>query len=429
MEARTTNKVTQPGSHVRDGLLEVHSGSSLSDAAASRQATSPHRGSVCFLAPAASIHTQRWVHALRDRGWNITVLSLTEGGISGTKVVHLASGAGFMGKARYALAIPQVRKHILRAKPDIVHAHFLSSYGVLGALSGFRPLVVSCWGSDVYVFPKKSPIHRFIVERAADQFDLLLTQTRTATQAVKRLGVPESKVECFAWGIDTDLFNPVAAPDSLSYLCRSLSIRPGCPVILSARGMLPVYDVESIVEAMPTVLAERPDTILLLLRGFGTAEYERRIEHKARALHVIDNVRFIRGLVSPPTMKALYCLSRSVISVSLSDDSGVSVAEAMACGAIPIVSDLPAPLELLTHGTNGLVVPRKSPRALAQAIISVLSLSDRETGCMSMRNVELVRRTRSWPASIERMEGVYNRLLIDAPQHSHHSSNDGTAPY
>jgi L-malate glycosyltransferase len=45
-----------------------------------------------------------------------------------------------------------------------------------------------------------------------------------------------------------------------------------------------------------------------------------------------------------------------------------SVLEAMALGIAPVITDIPGNTELVESGVSGLVVPRKNPKALANAI-------------------------------------------------------------
>ncbi|MCU0387520.1 MAG: glycosyltransferase, partial [Chitinophagaceae bacterium] len=46
-----------------------------------------------------------------------------------------------------------------------------------------------------------------------------------------------------------------------------------------------------------------------------------------------------------------------------------SVLEAMSLGIAPVITDIPGNTELVDHQVNGLVVPRKDPKALADAIL------------------------------------------------------------
>ena len=114
---------------------------------------------ILLLAHAPSTHTALWARALAARGHAIRLLSAEPGppGPVSTRVV----GAQVPVRAlRYASARGAVREEILRFKPDVTVAHFLPNYGFLAALSGARPWMLACWGSDLPVNAWKSPLHR-----------------------------------------------------------------------------------------------------------------------------------------------------------------------------------------------------------------------------------------------------------------------------
>src|SRR5690348_13470876 len=71
------------------------------------------------------------------------------------------------GKARYLeLALRAVRA----GKPDVVYAHFLVPSGLIAALAGRAPLVVTAHGRDVRnigAIPGVAAATRFVVRRAA----------------------------------------------------------------------------------------------------------------------------------------------------------------------------------------------------------------------------------------------------------------------
>ena len=55
-----------------------------------------------------------------------------------------------LDKMVYIKAIRLLRRQIRLFKPDFLHAHYACSFGLIGALAGFHPYVLSVWGSDVY---------------------------------------------------------------------------------------------------------------------------------------------------------------------------------------------------------------------------------------------------------------------------------------
>jgi len=48
---------------------------------------------------------------------------------------------------------PALKEYIRAVKLYILHALYVSIYGLLGSLTNFHPYILSVWGSDVYVFP------------------------------------------------------------------------------------------------------------------------------------------------------------------------------------------------------------------------------------------------------------------------------------
>ena len=67
----------------------------------------------------------------------------------------LQKRAGGLSKLNYLKVLPELKKVIAGFKPDILHAHFATSYGLLGALSGFHPFILSVWEAMFSIFRKK----------------------------------------------------------------------------------------------------------------------------------------------------------------------------------------------------------------------------------------------------------------------------------
>ena len=125
---------------------------------------------ICYLADINSAHTHKFLNYFVKKGYDIHVISLGKGEYNGVKVHSLdiednvMKGKSEKGKVGYLKKIKKVKELINEIKPDILHAHYASSYGLLGALANYHPYIISVWGSDVYDFPIKSPIHKMIIK-------------------------------------------------------------------------------------------------------------------------------------------------------------------------------------------------------------------------------------------------------------------------
>ena len=71
------------------------------------------------------------------------------------------------GKPGYLAKVRPARRLISTLRPDVVHAHYATSYGLLGLASGVHPLVVSAHGDDVLISPGNPLMRRAGQARAA----------------------------------------------------------------------------------------------------------------------------------------------------------------------------------------------------------------------------------------------------------------------
>jgi len=125
---------------------------------------------ICFLAGPGSIHTRRWVSWFAQKGHDVhivfpeSIFSPYSIKVDGTSL-HPFRTMPMVSSKSHLFLQPldhwRVRHIIRRIKPDILHAHYLIDYGFRAACSGFHPLVLTAWGSDVLIAPKKSKISRW----------------------------------------------------------------------------------------------------------------------------------------------------------------------------------------------------------------------------------------------------------------------------
>ena len=91
---------------------------------------------------------------------------------------------------------------------------------------------------------------------------------------------------------------------------------------------------------------------------------------------------------------------------------GIALVEAMAAGLPVVATDIPGFREVVSDGTEGLLVPPRDPEALAAGLVRVLT----EPG-LAARLGEAGRthaRTFDWPIVVERLEELYHRAIESA---------------
>ncbi|MGA7237277.1 MAG: glycosyltransferase [Bryobacteraceae bacterium] len=353
---------------------------------------------ICYLANAASIHTERWASHFGRRGHDVTVASLTNARIDGVDVRWIGPDPNVRGRVAYLLAVPRLRRLLREIKPDVVHAHYAGGYGLTAALSGFQPLALTAWGSDVLILPRASRLMRWLVQFALRRADLVTSMADHMTGAIHGLGVPKERILTLPFGVDTNLFHSHAG-------CGGDP--SGHPTIVSTRHLEPIYNVGLLIEAMPAIAAAVPHVKLLLI---GDGSERVRLQARVRDLDLARRVVFL-GRKRPIEIASYLSGADLFVSTSLSDGNNISLNEAMACGAFPIATDIPANREWIRHGENGFLTDLHDPRTLAGLAIQALERADVRAQAAEM-NWEIIQRRGSWAAAMETMERHYRNLIL-----------------
>ena len=355
---------------------------------------------ICYLANGQSVHVQKWVKYFADRNHEVHLATFNElEQIEGVKVRRLR----YFSKFAYPFRILAVKKTVKEINPDILHAHYVSHYGVYGALTGFKPFVVSAWGSDVFIDPKKSMAKKYFVKYALKKADLITTDSLSAIKTIVDFGVDEEKVKLIVHGVDLRVFHPIENNEKFK---KELCIPQNYQVVINTRNLEPVYDVGTIVKAIPQVIDECPNTYFLIV-GDGTLRHQ--LEELACKLGLAKNVRFV-GSVSNMEMPKFLGVSDIYVSASLSDTRSVSLLEAMTNGLPVVVTDLEGNKECVKEGVNGFLFPKGDFKALAEKIIYLLRDEDtrRRFGVINRRYVE---KEGSHEKEMRKMEKLYKGLV------------------
>jgi glycosyltransferase involved in cell wall biosynthesis len=334
-------------------------------------------------------------------GHAVTVVSLTECKIPGVPVWKVGSDPAFRGRSAYMLAVPEVRRAVRSIDPDVLHAHYAGGYGLLGALAGRHPLVVSAWGSDVLVVPRAEPVMRWVIARCLNRADLVTSVAVHMSTTLRALGV-KGEILTLPFGVDTVTFHPRTETGAAPIASEENS----APLLVSTRNLEPIYNVGLLIEALPKVLLKYPNAKAAIL-GDGSQRTE--LEQRTRQLGIAESVSFL-GRRTEADVASNLSLADVYVSTSLSDGNNISLNEAMACGAFPVVTDIPANREWLEDGQTGFLVDTGDPSQLAARVIEALSAPELRRRAAE-QNWELVRQGASWKNAMKRMEIEYSAVL------------------
>ena len=357
---------------------------------------------ILFLSNARSHHTRRWVDYFVERGHECFLISLEKGIL--TKATEFFIKSKILPSfLKYPLSVRGVKKIAEKIVPDLINAHFVPSYGLVGALLGQTPLVVSTWGSDILISPQKSFLHKLRAKYVLKKADAITTDARILTQAILDLGVREKRVIENPMGVDRNL---IFECEKKSFDSSSLKEKKNF-VVLSNRRLEPVYEVITLLKAVPMVIKQAQRKVKFVIVGEGSQK--NRLEKFARDLKAEAYVEF-KGELSRKELMDCYKDSDIYVSTSLSDSTSVSLLEAMALGLIPIVTDIPGNREWIEEGRNGFLFPISDPHALAKRIIYAINEFTDWT-FFRKKNISLIKKKAIWEDNMKAVEREFLRLV------------------
>ena len=241
----------------------------------------------------------------------------------------------------------------------------------------------------------KQPFIRFVLQCA----DMITCDAYHMRDAMARLGVDPAKMQIVFFGTDTIKFRPHFDGGEIR---RRYGLGTG-PVIISTRSLLPVYDVASLISALPVVFREVPDARCIVVGGGSERE---SLTSLAATLGVTERVHFI-GSVAGDEMPRLFGAADIYVSTSLSDAGlAASTAEAMACGLPVVVTDTAENRLWVGDGLGGFLVPVQNPQALAEKII-FLAKNTQERERLGAYNRPVIEERNNYSVEMQKMERLY----------------------
>lgn len=318
---------------------------------------------IFLLGDGGSSHIQKWVQGLAGQGLQIGLFSLhyfnedLYKNLPGfTTLNNPASRAArsLFSKLGYLKHTANIKKQLQLFKPDILHAHYATSYGLLAAKTKFKPLIISAWGSDVYDFPKGSALHKRLLKNVLGKAELICSTSHCMKEETRKY--TDGKIEVVPFGVDTELFAPqerMPKQEVTIGIIKSLEKK---------------YGIGFLIRAFWETLRMNPGKNLrLLIVGDGSrkAEYVKLCEELGIAGQVTFTGRVDHNEIANYHRQIDIFVSLSVLD---SESFGVSLVEAMACGKPVVASDVAGFKEVLGSDKCGLLVPRNNWKEAALAI-------------------------------------------------------------
>jgi len=281
------------------------------------------------------------------------------------------------GKTRY---LSLARKTLRAARPDVVYAHFLVPSGLIAALAGRAPLVVTAHGRDVRnigAFPGIAAATRLVVRRAAA---VVCVSEYLRQELETKLPEARGKTEVVSSGVDLERFAVTPPVD-------------GAPRFLCIGALAERKNVTRLADAFARL-------------GEGTLTYAGDGPLRGR-LQGRPGVE-LAGRVPHDAIPALIAGSHVVCQPSLIEPLGQALLEAMACGRSVVGSRVGGAPEFVPPEAGFLVDPLDVD-AIAEAMAAAAVLPRPNDAARAAAEAHDVRR------QADRIEAILSRAAGGRP--------------
>ncbi|MBC8485041.1 MAG: glycosyltransferase family 4 protein [Bacteroidetes bacterium] len=380
---------------------------------------------ICHIGWATSIHVERLMRWFAKKGHDISIITNNQKDIPGVKVLDIKrkpdnrprwdryKDLNFnIGWVQNIHQIARIRKLVNKISPDIVHSHSLWYPGYLGVYISGYPFVVTVLNGDVLwtkkdIGRKLSIYEKYRTKKALRKADLVTGESEVLINAAIKNGVSSNKVFVSKnYGVDLTKFN---CNGNKTEIRREISLPVDCKIVLSPRNTGSFYNLDKIVKAIPMVINKAKNTYFVFIWHGHNSDKEKELTNLVSKLGVDENIKIV-GFVNHDKVALYHKASDVMVSVSKYDSGPVALQEAMACGDVPVISNLPSVREWVKDGWNGILVDPNNVDQIADSIIRLLE-NDQMRESFAERNWKLIREKGDQEYWMGKMEELYYQLI------------------
>ncbi|MCJ2126407.1 glycosyltransferase family 4 protein [Methylobacterium sp. J-077] len=389
----------------------------------------PGRPKILFVGWPNSPHTHSWINLLQRANFNTRIFCLnsTEPPEEWwVKCYQTVSGAPLRNDDKRRTAFPaagiadleEALANVIRAwEPDIIHTLGFdpSSFLYLEVLRRFPDAKVGAWvaqargGSDT-ALPRYSPSIRPVIEEIFQKCDHFIADNAENYQFAQTAGLAKSKIEQPGMGVvpgpgGLDLDTMRSQWTDLPSKRERLIVWPKAYETPWAKAN-PVF--EGIIQAWDRIKPCRIE-MLWMDNPYIQMWYQKLFSEEMRASCVA------RERVSHDVALDLFAQARVMLAPSLVDGIPNSMMEAMALGAVPIVSPIETIVPVVEDGRNVIFARNLYPDEIAEALVRTMS-DDALVDRIATANIEHVKGLADRKAIRQRAITFYDEVAQAAQQ-------------
>ena len=213
----------------------------------------------------------------------------------------LRTGFG-RGVDKYIYPLSAIRRSLSLPRVDLVHSIMVNASAVAAyGLTRLRPcptlLTLQEGDSEDYVRDYLGPLFP-IYPRLHRPFDRIHSISHFLKDQAVGYGADRTTIRVVPNGVDTDIFSPGPSNEELRDALELSNKR----VLVSVSRLVPKNGIDIVVAALPLLLAQYPETVLVLV---GDGSERRTLEARAEKVGVRGAVRFVGSVEHERTVDYL----------------------------------------------------------------------------------------------------------------------------
>jgi glycosyltransferase involved in cell wall biosynthesis len=293
---------------------------------------------------------------------------------------------------------------VRRLRPVVMHAHWLIPQGLVVAGLGmlccnYPPFLLTSHGADLFSLRGRlfTGLKRFVLGKAAG-----ITVVSAGMQEVATgLGIHADDLQVAPMGVDLQ-----------HRFFADTTVRRSASELLFVGRLVEKKGLRHLLDAMPMILAKRPDVTLSVV-GFGPEAEVRKAQ--AQRLGIEARVNFVGAMSQaelPDRYRRAAVFVAPFVEAESGDQEGLGLVciEALGCGCPVVASNLPGTRKLPVT-----LVKPGAPRDLAAAILAQLELTPVLRDAESRAASELLRPF-DWTAVAERYASLLQQIASQMPE-------------
>ena len=356
---------------------------------------------ILFISNGNSIHTIKWVKAIQKKykvllfDWrpiNRDIYNNLDNVVIVQPKNYNANKIIFISYLKAFFSINEISK---KNSPDLIHAHYATSYGLLGVKAKASCLITSVWGSDITEFPYKSWFHKKLTKYILNSSNHIFVTSNYLAKKVKNICGKDSLITPF--GVEVK---------------EKMEINEESPFISfgTAKNITNFSGIDLCLKSFAKLKKMNPNK-KITFEIAGDGPFMNRLESIIDELGIKKDVNFY-GHIDHKKINSFMNKIDIYINLPAIESFGVAVIEASASRLPVIVSNVGGLPEIVEDGKTGFIVDRENQPQIINAMNLLLN-NKKQVAIMGSNGLKLVKEKYNWNDSVKLMISYYKKIYSD----------------